>query len=56
MITARESEQSTATLQAVIDAFLSSPRCANPNTRRAYAAVLDRVVAEVGGARLLGEV
>ncbi|MDQ6838369.1 MAG: hypothetical protein M3137_08590 [Actinomycetota bacterium] len=39
-----------------VDAFLSSPRCANVNTRRAYTAVLDRVVTEIGPDRLLADV
>ena len=43
------------TLQAAADAFLSSPRCANPNTRRAYAGVIDRVVARLGGLRQLAD-
>jgi integrase len=36
------------TLAEAADAFLSSPRAASPNTRRAYAGVLDRLVAELG--------
>ena len=36
------------TLAEAIDAFLSSPRVASPNTRRAYAGVLDRLAAELG--------
>ncbi len=39
-----------------VDAFLSSPRLANPNTARAYAAVLDRVLADLGSDRALVEV
>ena len=30
-------ERDTSTIQAAADAFLSSPRYANPNTRRGYA-------------------
>ena len=30
-------ERDTSTVQAAADAFLSSPRYANPNTRRGYA-------------------
>jgi hypothetical protein len=36
-------ERDTSTVQAAADAFLSSPRYANPNTRRGYAGVLDRL-------------
>jgi hypothetical protein len=35
----------TSTVQAAADAFLSSPRYANPNTRRSYTGVLDRLLA-----------
>ena len=35
-------ERGTSTIQAAADAFLSSPRYANPNTRRGYTGVLDR--------------
>ena len=38
------------------DAFLSSPRYANPNTRRGYAGVLDRLLAGLGAIRALAEV
>jgi len=38
------------------DAFLSSPRVASPNTRRAYAGVLDRLAAELGPGRQLAAV
>jgi hypothetical protein len=31
------------TLQEAVDAFLSSPRCENPNTRRASATVIDKL-------------
>ena len=37
------------TLAEAADAFLSSPRAASPNTRRAYAGVLDRLAAELRG-------
>ncbi len=37
-----------SSVRAAVDAFLSSPRCANPNTRRAYASALDRVLDELG--------
>ncbi|MDQ6784748.1 MAG: hypothetical protein M3063_15195 [Actinomycetota bacterium] len=40
-------------LRVAVNAFLSSPRLANPNTRRAYAAVLDRVLADVGAGQAL---
>jgi hypothetical protein len=36
------------TLAEAADAFLSSPRAASPNTRRAYAGVIDRLAAEPG--------
>ena len=44
------------TLAEAADAFLSSPRAASPNTRRAYAGVLDRLAAELGPARQLAAV
>ena len=39
-----------------MDAFLSCPRCANPNTRRAYATALDRALDHLGPDRALAEV
>ncbi len=44
------------TLQRATDEFIASKRCENPNTRRAYAGVLDRLVVELGASRALGEV
>ena len=44
------------TLAEAADAFLSSPRAASPNTRRAYAGVLDRLAAELGPGRQLAAV
>jgi integrase len=44
------------TLADAADAFLSSPRVASPNTRRAYAGVLDRLAAELGPHRQLAAV
>jgi integrase len=44
------------TLQVAGDAFLSSPRCANPNTRRAYAGVIDNLIAMLGASRPLAGV
>jgi hypothetical protein len=44
------------TLAAAADAFLSSPRTASPNTRRAYAGVIDRLAAELGPHRPLAAV
>ena len=44
------------TLQAAADAFLSSPRCENPNTRRAYATVIDKLTAYLDPARQLADV
>jgi integrase len=43
------------TLREAVDTFVSSPRCANPNTRRAYTTVLDRVLVNLGPDRLLTE-
>jgi integrase len=43
----------TVTLAEAADAFLSSPRADSPNTRRAYAGVLDRLAAELGPGRQL---
>jgi hypothetical protein len=40
-------EPDATTVHAAVDAFLSSPRC-NPNTRRGYAGVLDRMLADLG--------
>lgn len=36
------------TLTAASDAFLSTPRMSNPNTRRAYAGAIDRAIAVLG--------
>jgi integrase len=47
---------STITLQRTVDEFLSSTRCQNPNTRRAYAGVLDALLAELGPSRPLADV
>jgi integrase len=44
------------TLADAADAFLSSPRAASPNTRRAYAGVLDRLVTGLGPHRQLAAV
>jgi integrase len=44
------------TLAEAADAFLSSPRAASPNTRRAYAGALDRLAAELGPHRQLAAV
>jgi hypothetical protein len=44
------------TLAEAADAFLSSPRAASPNTRRAYAGVIDRLAAELGPHRQLAAV
>src|SRR5437588_2689144 len=49
-------ERDTSTVQAAADAFLSSPRYANPNTRRGYTSVLDRLLAGPGASRPLAEV
>jgi hypothetical protein len=47
---------SAVTLAEAADAFLSSPRAAGLNTRRAYAGVLDRLAAEIGPGRPLADV
>lgn len=44
------------TVRAAVDRFLSSPRCANANTRRSYAAALDKWAEEIGPQRELGAV
>ena len=44
------------TLAEAANAFLSSPRAASPNTRRAYAGVLDRLATELGPHRQLAAV
>jgi integrase len=44
------------TVAEAADTFLSSPRAASPNTRRAYAGVLDRLAAELGPGRQLAVV
>jgi hypothetical protein len=49
-------ERDASTVQAAADAFLSSPRYANPNTRRGYTSVLDRLLAGLGADRPLAEV
>jgi hypothetical protein len=46
-------ERDTSTVQAAAGAFLSSPRYANPNTRRGYTGVLDRLLAGLGASRPL---
>ena len=51
----RERDTTTTTTQAAVDAFLSSPRCANPNTRRSYTGVLDRLLAELDADRPLAQ-
>ena len=49
-------ERDTSTAQAAADAFLSSPRYANPNTRRGYTGVPGRLLAGLGASRPLAEV
>jgi hypothetical protein len=44
------------TLAEAADAFLSCPRTASPNTRHAYAGVIDRLAAEFGPRRPLAAV
>jgi integrase len=50
------SQRAGVTLQAAADAFLSSPRCENANTRRAYAGVIDKIAVQLGSARQLADV
>lgn len=52
----RAADAPAVTLQAAADAFLSSPRCGNPDTRRAYAGVIDRVLDWLGPVRQLSDV
>ncbi|HZD01086.1 MAG TPA: site-specific integrase [Actinomycetes bacterium] len=47
---------SGVTVRLAVDGFLSSPRCANPNTRRAYASALDRLADALGPDRPLATV
>jgi integrase len=49
-------DRSGVTVRLAVDRFLSSPRCANPNTRRAYASVLDRLADDLGPDRPLATV
>jgi hypothetical protein len=49
-------ERDASTIQAAADAFVSSPRYANPNTRRGYTGVLDRLLTGLGASRQLAEV
>jgi integrase len=49
-------DQPGVTVRLAVDRFLSSPRCANPNTRRAYASALDRLADHLGADRLLATV
>lgn len=44
------------TLAATADAFLATPRTANPNTHRAYASATDRTIALLGRDRPPAEV
>jgi hypothetical protein len=43
-------------LAAAADAFLSTPRTANPNTHRAYASAIDRTITRLGRDRPLAEI
>jgi integrase len=49
-------QQKMLTVADAVDAFLSSARCANPNTRRAYSNVLDHLVGELGPQMKLADV
>lgn len=44
----RHRARNTSTLQAAADAFPACARYANPNTRRGYTNVLDRLLAQLG--------
>ena len=44
-----------ATVRTAVDRFLSSARCRNPNTRRAYSGVLDRLGERLGAGRRLDQ-
>ncbi|WP_246063980.1 hypothetical protein [Nonomuraea longispora] len=44
------------TLAAAADAFLATPRTANPNTHRAYASAIDRTIERLGRDRPLAEI
>src|ERR1035437_6949070 len=48
--------RAAVTLQAAADAFLSSPRCENANTRRAYAGVIDKITRQLGASRPLAHI
>lgn len=49
-------ERGEVSLGVVTDRFLASARCRNPNTRRAYGAVLARLARDLGPRRVLSEV
>jgi integrase len=55
-VTATPPATGGATVRAAVDRFLSSPRCANPNTRRAYATALEKWAASIGAHRVLADV
>src|ERR1035437_8567968 len=48
--------RAAVTLQAAADAFLSSPRCENANTSRAYAGVIDKITSQLGASRPLADI
>ena len=45
-----------STLRSAADAFLDSPACANPNTRRSYTTTLDKITDQLGADRLFASV
>lgn len=49
-------DRAAVTVRTAADRFLASARCRNPNTRRAYAAALDRLVDRLGAGRPLASV
>lgn len=49
-------DRSGLTLRGALDKFLSSSRCVNPNTRRGYAATLDKLADGIGANRPLASI
>ncbi|MGO9793659.1 MAG: tyrosine-type recombinase/integrase [Solirubrobacteraceae bacterium] len=54
--TTKAPREAAVTLRAAADAFLSSPRCENANTRRAYTGVIDKITSQLGASRLLDDI
>ena len=55
-MTGARPDRADATMRTAIDRFLSSARCANPNTRRGYATALDKIAGHLGATRRLAGV